>query len=138
MMRGTELPTARWALERHTAPGRLPSSKPSPDDETARARWLYCRACGARITSSDSRITMAGQHEHHCANPHGIYFHIGCFRSAPGCAAVGRSTHEFTWFAGYSWRIAVCGACHAHLGWRYSGENGHFHGLILDQLRKAS
>jgi hypothetical protein len=138
MMRSMEFPNTQRALERHPATDLAPSSEPLQGNDTDLAHWLYCRACGTRITSNDNRITMAGQHEHHCANPHGIHFHIGCFRTAPGCSAVGRSTHEFTWFAGYSWRIAVCGTCHAHLGWRYSGESGYFHGLILGQLRRAS
>ncbi len=97
---------------------------------------IVCRACGATITQPDQAISIAGAHRHTFANPHGIVFEIGCFRNAPGCAHVGPATDDFTWFAGYLWRIAICGVCHEHLGWRYvlSGQAEGFHGLIVDKL----
>ena len=48
---------------------------------------------------------------------------------------IGPETDEFTWFKGYRWRIAVCGRCQVHLGWRFRSANrAEFHALILDKL----
>ena len=78
---------------------------------------------------------MAGSHAHRFTNPVGYVYEIGCFRAAPGCGHVGEFIAEHTWFAGYSWQIAVCGGCGEHLGWRYRGaEAGMFYGLITGRL----
>ena len=31
----------------------------------------------------------------------------------------GTATVEFTWFAGYSWQIPLCGGCGNQLGWLF-------------------
>ncbi len=99
------------------------------------APFLLCRQCLNPITAKSARITVNGMHQHAFANPHGVIFDIGCFRTAEGCAAVGSATEEFTWFAGYMWRIALCRACLTHMGWLYVSPGGErFFGLILDHL----
>lgn len=95
---------------------------------------LCCRGCGGRITETAERIERAGNHRHCCTNPHGQRFEIGCFAAAGGCACHGAPTSEFTWFPGYTWRIALCAACGRHLGWHYQGNVPSFFGLILDRL----
>ena len=78
---------------------------------------------------------MQGAHQHTFANPHGLVFRIGCFRRARGCGYTGPLSNEFSWFRGYSWRIAVCGRCLNQLGWLFvSSADTAFNGLILDQL----
>lgn len=77
---------------------------------------------------------MHGGSEHTFSNPDGFVFHIGCFRNAHGCTAVGIPTLEHTWFSGYSWRIAVCARCQTHLGWWYRAPADQFYGLIVDRL----
>jgi hypothetical protein len=102
-----------------------------PDDGEA----ICCRACGRVITRSVARTEINGSHQHTFANPHGIVFQIGCFREAWGCALAGPATDEFTWFKGYHWKIAVCGGCLTHLGWRFASAGGSlFFGLVLDRL----
>ena len=101
------------------------------------ARHLYCARCRRAITATDERINVNGQHEHACVNPYGLRFHIGCFRAAPGCAAVGGATAEHTWFPGYAWRVAVCAGCNAHLGWTYQAAGDGFYGLIMARLTAA-
>jgi len=108
-----------------------------PDRKTALEKRLLCAACRLPVTDPDQRIAMLGAHAHSCVNPHGLTFHIGCFRAAPGCAAVGAATTEHTWFPGYAWRIGVCARCGTHLGWRFEGQNGGFYGLIVRQLLSA-
>ena len=95
-----------------------------------------CAACGHRITDEDYRIAMSGAHEHTFVNPAGIVHHIGCFSIAPGCAYAGSPEAAFSWFPGWSWQIAVCGRCHAHLGWIYRNAGEQFHGLITTALRQ--
>ncbi len=96
---------------------------------------LLCRQCGGLVTSEHERITVDGRHQHTFANPHGIVFTIGCFRSAPGCGYRGPLTPEWSWFKGFSWRMAHCRGCLNHLGWQYvSLANERFYGLILDAL----
>ncbi len=90
--------------------------------------------CNAAITSPQQAIAVNGCHEHAFFNPAGIAFEIRCFRVAPGAAVQGAVSDEFTWFTGYHWQVALCSACHAHLGWRFA-RNTTFFGLISSQLR---
>jgi hypothetical protein len=108
------------------------------DATPKREKRLFCVSCRTLITNQDERITIQGAHEHTCANPHGLTFHIGCFRSARGCVHFGDATAEHTWFKGYSWRIALCAQCQAHLGWVFESPTGGFYGLILDRLTSHS
>jgi len=98
-------------------------------------KYILCRQCLQVITSPAERIEMHGAHQHTFANPNGIVYQIGCFRSAVGCGYAGQPSYEFSWFKGYSWRVAVCGNCLFHLGWLFisPGSEG-FNGLILDHL----
>jgi hypothetical protein len=112
-------------------------SRTAHEDEREKReeKAVRCAQCGHGITSPRERIDVQGKHCHAFFNPHGIIFEIGCFRAAPGCGYTGRVTEEFSWFAGYGWKIAVCSACGAHLGWLYSAAGKEsFHGLILDSL----
>jgi hypothetical protein len=97
-------------------------------------RRLFCVHCRHPVTHQDERISVQGSHEHHCTNPHGASFHIGCFRGASGCSVVGPPSTEHTWFAGCAWRIGMCVGCGAHLGWRFDGVSEVFFGLILARL----
>lgn len=100
-------------------------------------RKLRCAACGHTVTDESQRIAVSGSHTHHCTNPAGFTYDIGCFRAAPGCGQVGPQTAEHTWFAGYRWQIAVCGGCGEHLGWRFANSGGdQFYGLILGRLSR--
>jgi len=105
------------------------------EKESDTGKFILCRRCHQVITSPDERIEMQGAHQHTFANPHGIVYHIGCFKSAAGCGYAGSASDEFSWFKGYSWRVAVCGSCLLHLGWLFiSPGSESFNGLILDHL----
>lgn len=97
--------------------------------------FYLCRQCLNPITPKSAKIIVNGSHQHTFANPHGLVFDIGCFSNAEGCGAVGIPTDEFTWFAGYKWRVALCRACLTHMGWLFTsaGSDGFF-GLIMDHL----
>ena len=107
------------------------AAEPAPEEE----EYILCRQCRQAITRPADRITMQGSHRHTFANPHGIVYEIGCFGDTKGCGYAGAASTEFTWFAGYSWRVCYCAMCLTHLGWIFSSQGGDvFHGLILDKL----
>jgi len=126
---------------------RIPAKGPDGGTETsvvekqreaqspAEEAYILCRQCRQPITRPAERIDVQGAHRHTFANPHGLVFEIGCFKDAVGCGYAGTATDEFTWFAGYRWRVCFCAACLTHLGWIFSSAGGSaFHGLILDRL----
>ena len=105
------------------------------EKESDNENYILCRQCHQVITTPADRITVHGAHQHSFANPQGIIYEIGCFRSVQGCGYAGPATDEFTWFKGFSWRVAYCGMCLTHLGWLFiSAGGGSFNGLIVDHL----
>ena len=124
-----------------TGDAKLPAIVAEEADEKApeESRYILCRQCYHPVTSPNDRIAVQGAHHHTFANPHGIVFEIGCFKTADGCAYAGPASDEFTWFTGYSWRVCFCSMCLTHLGWLFVSLSGDgFHGLILDRLIEPS
>ena len=120
-------------------PGRgnarnLPGDNPG-EAATDREPVIRCRQCLQELTRVSARITRDGAHRHILTNPHGLAFEIGCFRSVKGCGYMGPPSTEFSWFAGYNWRVVYCGTCSTHLGWVFeiSGQD-MFYGLILKHI----
>jgi hypothetical protein len=107
---------------------------PEDRDESQRQAFLRCVACRHPITRQTDRIAVNEKHQHVFANPHGYIYQIGCFGQAPGCVAIGQESSEFTWFPGYTWRVALCGQCLTLLGWSFRRRGSLFFGLILDKL----
>ncbi len=110
----------------------------APNDEEAPERRLRCAGCGAEIAAQSALFGMrSSSAEHVFPNPLGQMRVILTLRAAR-VVCVSRPTTEFTWFAGYSWRIAVCGACELHLGWLFeavsTGEPASFYGLLKESL----
>lgn len=113
---------------------REPRSSREPSSAAERERRLFCARCRHTITHQNQQIEANGAHTHAFINPHGLTFHIGCFRDAPGCTPLGAPTTEFTWFPGYAWRVADCAKCAVHLGWLFTSSSDAFYGLIVDRL----
>lgn len=133
-----ELAVAGWLLfDPQIEKKRKENADARLAEKTRQEKRLFCAACRRPVTHLDERIHVQGGHEHRCTNPHGITYHIGCFREANGCAAIGEATLEYTWFRGYAWRIALCGHCRTHLGWRFENAEEYFHGLISERLTSA-
>ena len=127
-----------WMLfDRRDAPAPQSRAVPDVEDRREEERRLFCALCGHPVTHLNERVEVSGGHEHRCTNPGGYSFHIGCFREAGGCVAIGDATDAHTWFKGYAWRVALCAGCDRHLGWRFEAAADHFHGLILDRLASA-
>lgn len=111
----------------------IESEEESKQDQSR--RWLHCRRCGYRITREEDRMEFLGGHQHTRTNPHGITFHFGSFGAAEGCRVTGEPVAAFTWFAGFYWRIALCGGCGVHLGWKFEAPDLIFFGLVLERLK---
>ena len=97
-------------------------------------RKLVCSTCSHVVTAADKRIQVNNSHKHTFFNPAGIVYELGCFSDAPGCMAIGERSREFSWFAGASWQVVLCGNCQSHLGWLFRTADSTFYGLILAQL----
>ena len=105
------------------------------EEKVSEEEYILCRQCRSILTHPTEQIAVQGAHQHTFANPHGIVFEIGCFNTVRGCGYAGPASDEFTWFKGFSWRVAVCVMCLTHLGWFFESRDGsNFHGLILDRL----
>lgn len=98
-------------------------------------RVVVCAVCEHPITDEECRMEMNGAHEHVFVNPAGFQYVIGCWSAAPGCAHLGSPETAFSWFPGWTWQIAACARCRAHLGWVYRNADQQFHGLIADRVR---
>lgn len=107
---------------------------PDDDHDVARHRAVTCRACGAEVTRPEHAIAVGAAGLHTFVNPAGAVFELRTFVEAAGCRAIGPATAQWTWFPGYAWRVALCGACGDHLGWQYVGNAGSFYGLIADTI----
>lgn len=121
------------AVELLDQPVAAPGHGTTEDTAVAPKRVLVCARCQHEVTRHDARIVRGGSHQHTRINPDGDVYEIGCFAEA-AVRSIGEPTDYFTWFPGFAWRVAVCGSCGEHLGWRYDGESGSFFGLILEQL----
>jgi hypothetical protein len=117
------------ASDEQTRPGRAPSAT-----DARPARAIRCAACGHAVAHERDRTSRDGAHEHAFANPRGIPYRIALFAAAPGCVPIGDPTAEATWFPPFEWRIALCGACGDHLGWRYDHRDAGFFGLIVTRI----
>ena len=125
------------ALDDHAAGESAPAKtdKPAPDDANATERVVRCLACKHPITKTSARIEMNGAHEHEFTNPQAYTFRVACYRDAPGALGWGDEEKSWTWFAGYTWRVILCTACGAHVGWSYRRpETAGFVGLAADRV----
>lgn len=126
--------TLNFLREMAPAAGSNTAETSEPEKDEADRGGIFCRRCGWRITEESSRITVNGLHHHTFFNPAGLLFELGCFRYAPGCLVHGEASGDFSWFAGYLWRVALCGQCSAHLGWRFENQQSTFFSLIIPHL----
>lgn len=111
------------ALLREPAGGRpaTSSEQASSDEEleTPAHGWYVCAACAARLAREDWVLEAATQGPLVFANPHGRFFELLLVTRVVGGAFERHATTEFTWFAGYAWRIGSCARCRAHIGWHF-------------------
>lgn len=108
------------------------------DDLAARKAALCCVRCLHPITEHAAYLELAGGHLHVFTNPGGFTYELVLYAYAD-CISYGPATSDHTWFAGYTWQLALCANCHEHLGWRYRKMgSASFYGLIRDRLREVT
>ncbi len=104
------------------------------EKEKREPKGICCAACRSPITRAEYAIEVEGRHQHSLTNPSGMTFKIGLFQQANAKAET-EAVSEFSWFAGYQWRIVSCPSCSQHLGWSYHRDHSpDFYGLILNKL----
>lgn len=113
-------------------PGRQPED--GEEGGGGAGRHIVCRNCRQRLCRESDRMVVNGSHVHVFCNPSGLVFEVACFARAGGCLPEGAFVSEFSWFPGHAWQIALCAGCGRHLGWRFRGLNGQFHGLITSGI----
>ena len=109
------------------------SAEPVPEEKKS----YVCKRCEVEITDSRALFCMRSNSvEQVFPNPLGMMRVILTARAAKSLHLSGDATVEFTWFAGYAWRVAYCASCMSHLGWSYEGEEEPpvFYGLLKDAL----
>ena len=111
-----------------------PLIKNKEKKEKNKQKFICCSLCLQIITSYDQKIEANGLHHHTFANPEGIIYEIVCFKSAPGCEFLGDESFLWSWFQGYSWKVAVCKKCLTHIGWLFTSAKDTFCGLIDNRL----
>ena len=128
----------RHLLRDEDQPSR--EGRESPRDESVTKqdeRWLHCKNCGAPIAPL-AAVLPEGEMPLVFANPHGMVFELLLLSRAQSLQLMGYATEEFTWFPGYAWRVALCGGCGTHLGWRFEAIQGGsppvFFGLLRSEL----
>jgi cereblon len=129
------------ALERGEVSSKLGAARgredaPERADESAR---YVCRACRTPITDGSAVFGPGGAPAVQVfTNPEGRVCQVLTVTQARDLLLVGPATSEYTWFPGYAWRVALCGRCTTHLGWRYEALQGAapaiFYGLLLSEL----
>ncbi|MBF0469456.1 MAG: hypothetical protein HQK61_11330 [Desulfamplus sp.] len=93
------------------------------EEQAEEQKVILCAFCVNAITDVSQIISVNGSHQHVFVNPHGLVFDTGCFKECNGCIVDPRVSSEFSWFHGYSWRIAGCGRCRQHLGWFFLSDH---------------
>jgi hypothetical protein len=123
---------ARPEHSRSRAPGETDDTALSP------ARRIRCRTCREAVSQRESVFSPSGGASRHVfANPAGRVFEILTVREA-AIRPWGEPTQEHTWFPGFAWRVGLCAACQAHLGWRFDpvAEGPAFFGLITTEIEE--
>lgn len=123
-----------WLRDRQGQGMSSPVSTEKQALKSEEEKVVVCRDCRHPITAADTLRSIDGSPTHTFFNPVGIVFEIICFSRAPGCAIPGDASTQFSWFSGFTWRLALCGNCLIHLGWFFESSDSSFFGLILNKL----
>eukprot|EP00929_Paragymnodinium_shiwhaense_P051890 TRINITY_DN26044_c0_g1_i1.p1 TRINITY_DN26044_c0_g1~~TRINITY_DN26044_c0_g1_i1.p1 ORF type:complete len:174 (+),score=25.95 TRINITY_DN26044_c0_g1_i1:135-656(+) len=96
---------------------------------------LLCGACGHEMAAAEDCIGSKAQ-----PNPSGgMPMYIGRFTRVAGAEAGGTATWLAQAQKSYSWQMALCKNCGAHVGWSYEGEAcDRFWGLLWSRLEKST
>ncbi|XP_003974717.1 protein cereblon homolog [Takifugu rubripes] len=104
------------------------------DGGSSKETLILCRACGHELAHGTdihfvpSRLALASRNDTVVGgrrvnvqlfeNPHGHQFEVITFRKAD-ITQHWPADKRFSWFPGFSWTVATCPRCKAHLGWAF-------------------
>jgi hypothetical protein len=83
---------------------------------------LRCKNCGSAISQMQHVFSVGGSDGTTGAyvNEYGVVHQTMTLRKVDGnVVCTGRPETRDSWFPGYSWQIAHCSICSAHLGWKF-------------------
>jgi cereblon len=83
---------------------------------------LRCMNCGSAISQMRHVFSVGGSDGTTGAyvNEYGVVHQTMTLRQVDGnVVCAGRPETRDSWFPGYSWQIAHCSICSAHLGWKF-------------------
>ncbi|XP_049878734.1 protein cereblon-like [Pectinophora gossypiella] len=91
--------------------------------DISRKNVLCCVSCAAEIARREHILAMSSEGVHSNYTNLGGYMHdIVTVSRAANTELTGTASAEYSWFPGYTWTIAVCAACMAHVGWRFDAQ----------------
>ncbi|XP_063366294.1 protein cereblon-like [Cydia amplana] len=84
-----------------------------------KSKALCCGTCGAELSRRTHMFAMSSDGVHANYTNYGGFMHdVVTVRTAHD-TLLGPPSAEYSWFPGYTWRVAQCGACGTHVGWRF-------------------
>ena len=99
---------------------------------------LRCKICQAEVANEHDVFSASpdgpvGAY----INPAGFVHEIVTLRAVTCVSLVGLAVAKASWFIGYTWTIAHCTSCQAHLGWQFNAMTGQTPSIFWG-LRRAS
>ncbi|XP_030034498.1 protein cereblon isoform X2 [Manduca sexta] len=86
----------------------------------SRKSVLCCSSCMGEIARREHIFAMSSEGVHSNYTNLGGYMHdIVTVSRAVNTELNGSPSAEYSWFPGYTWTIALCQSCMAHVGWRF-------------------
>lgn len=93
---------------------------------------LCCSSCMTQIARREHLFAMSSEGVHSNYTNLGGYMHdLLTVREVSNVRAAGPSSEEYSWFPGYSWTVAHCRLCAAHVGWRFDATKGRLRPLTF-------
>ncbi|XP_047998312.1 protein cereblon-like [Leguminivora glycinivorella] len=84
-----------------------------------KSKALCCGSCGAELSRRSHMFAMSSDGVHANYTNFGGFMHdVVTVRTATE-TLLGPPSAEYSWFPGYTWRVAQCSACGTHVGWRF-------------------
>lgn len=105
---------------------------------------LCCSSCLTELAREESIFPMSSEGVHSNYVNLGGYMHdLVTVRAARNVALSGFPTAEYSWFPGYTWTVATCASCRAHVGWRFVAQTRtlrpqQFYGLCRNFVQPCS
>ena len=123
------------------------SSTPEETNESDQAisvnDSILCRDCEREISTNSHVISVGPDGANQAfANPAGYLREVLTVSEAWNLSYETDASTDFTWFAGYAWRICYCDVCNSHLGWRYEAADEivslrAFYGLLSKAIKRT-